>query len=155
MLSEQDSSLATDWIPLLQRPRIPASFMAQQQPFNITAGLQWEWLSKAVKACTYVCDLCFSPGMCPVVEFLCHTGVPFLVFKAPPHCSTWRLYQYTCSPSIQDCSLFSTPSPACIVCSFLDDGHSDWCEVIPYCSFDPPFLQQFVMLSIFLCASWP
>ena len=27
-------------------------------------------------------------------------------------------------------SLFSTLSPAFIVCRFFDDGHSDWCEVI-------------------------
>ena len=29
----------------------------------------------------------------------------------------------------------STPSPALMVCRFFDDGHSDWCEVIPHCSF--------------------
>ena len=29
---------------------------------------------------------------------------------------------------------FSTPSPALMVCRFFDDGHSDWCEVIPHCS---------------------
>ena len=33
-------------------------------------------------------------------------------------------------------SLFSTPSPAFTVCRFFHDGHSDWCEVIPHCSFD-------------------
>ena len=39
-------------------------------------------------------------------------------------------------------SLFSTSSPALIACRFsllfvfLDDGHSDQCEVIPHCSFD-------------------
>ena len=32
-------------------------------------------------------------------------------------------------------SLFSTSSPAFIVCRFFDDGHSDWCEVTPHCSF--------------------
>ena len=32
--------------------------------------------------------------------------------------------------------LFSTPSPAFIVCRFFDNGHSDWCEVIPHCSFE-------------------
>ena len=32
--------------------------------------------------------------------------------------------------------LFSTPSPAFIVCRLVDDGHSDWCEVIPPYSFD-------------------
>ena len=34
-LSDQASSLAPDWIPLLWRSRILASFMAQQQPFNV------------------------------------------------------------------------------------------------------------------------
>ena len=37
---------------------------------------------------------------------------------------------------MQECSLFSTLSPAFIVC---DDGHSDWCEVIYHCSFDLHF----------------
>jgi len=36
-------------------------------------------------------------------------------------------------------SLFSTPSPAFIVCRLFDDGHSDQCEVIPHCSFDLHF----------------
>ena len=39
---------------------------------------------------------------------------------------------------MQECSLFSTPSPA-FVCGFFDDGHSDWCEVISHCSFDLHF----------------
>ena len=39
----------------------------------------------------------------------------------------------------QEGPLFSTPSPAFIVCRFFDDGHSDWCEVIPHCSFDLHF----------------
>ena len=30
---------------------------------------------------------------------------------------------------------FSTSSPAFIVCRFLDDGYSDWCELIPHCNF--------------------
>ena len=33
-LSDQASSSALDWILPLQRPRIPASFVVQQQPFN-------------------------------------------------------------------------------------------------------------------------
>ena len=33
-LSNQAPSLAPYWIPLLQRPRIPVSFTAQQQPFS-------------------------------------------------------------------------------------------------------------------------
>ena len=33
----------------------------------------------------------------------------------------------------------TTNSPAFIVCKFFDDGHPDWCEVIPHCSFDLHF----------------
>ena len=34
---------------------------------------------------------------------------------------------------------FSIPSLAFIVCIFFDDGHSDWCEVVLYYSFDLHF----------------
>ena len=38
---------------------------------------------------------------------------------------------------MQECSLFSIPSPAFIVCRLFDSSHSDWCEnvvliVVPY-----------------------
>ena len=39
-------------------------------------------------------------------------------------------------PTVQEHSLFSTPSPAFIVCRLFDEGHSDWCEVISHCSLD-------------------
>ena len=39
----------------------------------------------------------------------------------------------------QEDSLFSTPSPAFVVCRFSDDAHSNWGEVIPHCSFDLHF----------------
>ena len=39
----------------------------------------------------------------------------------------------------QEGSLFSTPSPAFVVCTFSDDAHSNQCEVIPHCSFDLHF----------------
>ena len=38
---------------------------------------------------------------------------------------------------MQEHSLFSTPSPAFIVCRLF--GHSDWCEVISHCHFDLNF----------------
>ena len=43
------------------------------------------------------------------------------------------------SPTVQERSLFSTPSPAFVVYRLFDDGHSDWCEVITHCSFDLHF----------------
>ena len=38
--------------------------------------------------------------------------------------------------------LFSTPSPAFIVCTLFDDGHSYWCEVVSHCSFDVYFFNN-------------
>ena len=46
------------------------------------------------------------------------------------------LDQFTFPPAVQGCSLFSTRSPAFIVCRLFNDGHSDWCEVVSHCSFD-------------------
>ena len=44
-------------------------------------------------------------------------------------------------------------SPHPLQCLLFDDGHSDWCEVMPHCSFDLHFSDK--MLSIFSCAFWP
>ena len=41
---------------------------------------------------------------------------------------------YLPSNSVGGFPFFSTPSPAFIICRRFDDGHSDWCEVIPHCS---------------------
>ena len=40
---------------------------------------------------------------------------------------------------MQEGSLFSAPSPAFVICRLFNDGHSDWCEVVPHCSFDLRF----------------
>ena len=52
------------------------------------------------------------------------------------YCPPLWMYQFTFPPTVQDRSLFSTPSPAFIVCRFFDGGYSDQCEVISHCSFD-------------------
>ena len=49
--------------------------------------------------------------------------------------------------------LFSTTSPAFIVCWLFDDVNSDWYEVRPHCSFALHF--PLVILSMFSCAFWP
>ena len=41
--------------------------------------------------------------------------------------------------NVQECYVFSTPSPSFIVCRLFEDGHSDWCEVISHCHFDLHF----------------
>ena len=42
-------------------------------------------------------------------------------------------------PTVQESSLFFTPSTAFIVCRLFDEGHSDQCKVISHCSFDLHF----------------
>ena len=49
-------------------------------------------------------------------------------FKEYPYCLPQWLYQFSFPPAVQVGSLFSTPSPALVVCGFFDDGHSYWCE---------------------------
>ena len=34
---------------------------------------------------------------------------------------------------------FSTAPPALVICGFINDGHSDWCEVVSHGSFDLHF----------------
>ena len=43
------------------------------------------------------------------------------------------------SPTVQEGSIFSTPSPVFVVSKFSDDAHSNRSEVIPHCSFDLHF----------------
>ena len=52
--------------------------------------------------------------------------------------SKW-LRQFTFPPIVYKGSLFSTPSPAFVICIPFDDGHSDRCEVISHCGFDLHF----------------
>ena len=85
--------------------------------------------------------------MCLVVRLLSHMVFLFLVFKEPPYHSPQWLYQFTFPPTVQKCSLFSTPSPTFIVCRFFNDG----CEVTPHCSFDLHLIISDVE-HLFLCS---
>ena len=69
-------------------------------------------------------------------------------FKESPYCLPQWLYQFTFTPTVKERSLFSTPSPAFLVCRLFDDGHSDWCEVIPLFCLCPICL--FLLLFYFL-----
>ena len=69
-------------------------------------------------------ELWFSQGICPIMGLLGHMVVLFSVFSGI---------------SILFSIVAVSPSPGFIVCRFFDHGHSDWCEVIPHCSFDLHF----------------
>ena len=53
----------------------------------------------------------------------------WIIWQLCLYCSPQWLYQFTFPKSAQEGFLFSTPSPAFIVCRLFDDGHSDWYEV--------------------------
>ena len=58
-------------------------------------------------------------------------GNSILVFKETPCCFPWWLHQ----TAVWEGSLSSTSSPAFVICSPFNDGHSDWHEVLYHCSF--------------------
>ena len=65
-----------------------------------------------------------------------HMEILFLIFKEPLYCFPWWLYQFTFPPTVKEGSLFSTPSPALVICRLFNDGQSDEDEVLPQCGFD-------------------
>ena len=66
--------------------------------------------------------------------------VLFLVFlKEFPLCFPQWLHQFIFPWAVQRISLFSSLSPALVVCGFFDDGHFDQCEMISNCSFELHF----------------
>ena len=58
----------------------------------------------------------------------------FSFFEELPYCFPLWLHQFTFPPPTGGGSLFSTLSPAFIIYRCLNDGHSDWCELVPHCS---------------------
>ena len=60
----------------------------------------------------------------------------FFFFLRNIHTVLSWLYQVAFPPTVQEGSLFSTPSPAFTVCRCFGNDHSDLCEVISHCSFD-------------------
>ena len=68
----------------------------------------------------------------------------FQFLKEPPYCFQWWVHQFTFPLTVQEGSLFSTPSLAFVICRPFNDGHSNWYEVICHCGFDLHFsnLQQ-------------
>ena len=76
----------------------------------------------------------------PGVGLLGHTVVLYLVFSG-----TSILFPIVVIPiymptsSVGGVPLFSTSSPAFAICKFINNGHSDQCEVAPHSSFDLHF----------------
>ena len=98
------------------------------------------WSSSCKQCCNEQWDTCvfqfwFPQGICLEVGFLGHMVVLFLVFKDLSIASPIVAVSTYISTNNARAFLFSTPSPAFIVCRLFDDGHSDWFEVIFHGSF--------------------
>ena len=87
-----------------------------------------------------ICLHCRRPGFDPCVRKIPwkRAWQPTPVFLGESHgqrslggYGPWGLKQFTVPPTLQEGSFFSTPSPALVTCRLFDNGHSDWCEVIP------------------------
>ena len=50
-------------------------------------------------------------------------------------------------------SLSSIPSLAVVIYKLINDGHSDWCEVVPHCSFVGVFLFVCFFIVGLICVS--
>ena len=117
-----------------------------------------QWMFKLL-ACLVYCKQCFVEHWCACIFLnlafsgqLSRSGIAqsygsfiLLFFKEPPHCSPYRLYQFTFPSTVWEVFFSSTASPEFIICTFFNDGHSDWCEVIPHCSFDLYFSKKAIL----------
>ena len=78
---------------------------------------------------------CVPSDTLPEVGLLGQKADPFLIFEVSPYCFPQWVHQSTFPPIVPKGSPFSTSSPALAVCWFIDDEHSDRCEMVSHYSF--------------------
>ena len=99
-------------------------------------------------------ELQFSPDICPGVGQLDHMATLFLVSLGTSIVlSIVAALMYIPTNNVGG-PPFSTPSPAFIICRLFNDGHSDWCEVIPHCFSLKNIYLIFMAASGLSCSTW-
>ena len=96
----------------------------------------------------YLFQLEFCLDICSGVGLLGHMVILLLVFWGTSILFFIVMHQLTFPPVVYERSLLSTSSPTCVICRVFNDGCSDWCEVIPHCSFDLILLFSFDFSSL-------
>ena len=87
----------------------------------------------------HLLKLWFSPDIGTGVGLHDHMVALFLVLQGTSVLFSLMVVPISFPPTMQEGSVFSTPSPGFIVCRLFDDGHSDLCEVIPHSTSDLHF----------------
>ena len=97
----------------------------------------------------YCLDICLGVGlqghMVTLFQFF-----KFQFVKEPSYCFPQKVHQFTFPVTVQENFLLSTSSPAFIICSLLNDGHSDWHEFISHYSLDFYFSNSWKCLASLL-----
>ena len=85
----------------------------------------------------------------PEVGLLAQKQIHIKFFEVSPYCFLQWLHQFAFSPTMQKGSPFSTSSPALVVCWFINDNHSDRCEMVSHCGFNLYFSDEYWRLAFF------
>ena len=95
-----------------------------------------------IRVCNCLLELEFSSflDIYPGVGLLGHMVVIVLIFFLK---NLHNVFHSSCtnflSHLVKEGCIFSTPSPAFIICRLFDDSHTEQCEVIPHYGFDLHF----------------
>ena len=71
----------------------------------------------------------------PELESLGHKAVPFLILGGNFTLFPQWLHQSAFPPTVHEVPFSPQPRPHLVVCGFIDDSHSDRCELRPHCRF--------------------